>query len=388
MASWLATGPPVMVCWPPARVVTIWSCRWKFWIAPPAISTIARDDRDRQQDADAGRGPGRPRSCRARSVRERANPRTSAMATAMPTAAETKFCTARPAICTRWPMRRLTRVGLPVGVGDEADRGVPRQRRRHRRRRVVEVQRQLALHQLEDEQEQDADRRERQHAAGVGAPGLLRLRVGADQPVDAPARRGVLLRAVDPVHVVAERHVHGRERQRSAGEEDDPRRCRTSLRTSPGTAGRRREQRQQHRQDQADDVLVAHSRSTSFCTRPSRPKIATVSTMYMTTPMSLVSPFTTKGRSHWANMTKLDPGAAPTAAVDVFFTAERGALTDFPQPPLNTPDLLKKPDNPRSEIKIASMAKGHLSPGPASVRGQANREVRLRCRCAGKSGRR
>ena len=36
-------------------------------------------------------------------VRLRANPRTRAIATAMPTAAETKFCTARPAICTRWP---------------------------------------------------------------------------------------------------------------------------------------------------------------------------------------------------------------------------------------------------------------------------------------------
>ncbi len=38
-----------------------------------------------------------------RSVRLRANPRTSATATAMPTAADTKFCTARPAICTTYP---------------------------------------------------------------------------------------------------------------------------------------------------------------------------------------------------------------------------------------------------------------------------------------------
>ena len=35
-----------------------------------------------------------------RSVLLRAKPRTSAIATAIPTAAETKFCTARPAICT------------------------------------------------------------------------------------------------------------------------------------------------------------------------------------------------------------------------------------------------------------------------------------------------
>ena len=35
-------------------------------------------------------------------VRLRAKPRTTAIATAMPTAADTKFCTARPAICTKW----------------------------------------------------------------------------------------------------------------------------------------------------------------------------------------------------------------------------------------------------------------------------------------------
>ncbi len=37
-------------------------------------------------------------------VRERAKPRTSATAMAIPTDADAKFCTARPAICTRWPM--------------------------------------------------------------------------------------------------------------------------------------------------------------------------------------------------------------------------------------------------------------------------------------------
>ena len=39
-----------------------------------------------------------------RSVFDRVNPRISATATAMPTAAETKFWTASPAICTRCPM--------------------------------------------------------------------------------------------------------------------------------------------------------------------------------------------------------------------------------------------------------------------------------------------
>ena len=39
-----------------------------------------------------------------RSVRLRTNPRTRATATAMPTAAETKFWTVRPAVATAWPM--------------------------------------------------------------------------------------------------------------------------------------------------------------------------------------------------------------------------------------------------------------------------------------------
>ena len=38
------------------------------------------------------------------SVRRRTIPRTSAMATAMPTAAETKFWTVSPAIWVRWPI--------------------------------------------------------------------------------------------------------------------------------------------------------------------------------------------------------------------------------------------------------------------------------------------
>ena len=100
MTSWLATGPPVMVCWAPPRVVTTWSCRWKFWIAPPAISTIAPTIAigSRMRSTVRTRSTQKlPRS----PVRLRANPRTSAIATAMPTAAETKFCTASPAICTR-----------------------------------------------------------------------------------------------------------------------------------------------------------------------------------------------------------------------------------------------------------------------------------------------
>ena len=108
-------------------------------------------------------------------------------------------------------LRRFTGVGLPVGVGHEADRGVPGECRRHRGGGVVEVQRQLALHELQNEKEHDADRREGKHAARVRAPRLFRFRVGPDQPVDDALTARILGGGVDPVHVVAERHVNGRQ---------------------------------------------------------------------------------------------------------------------------------------------------------------------------------
>ena len=102
MASWLATGPPVIDWCAPASVLTV-CVSWKFWIAPPATRTMAMTNAIGSRI----RTVVRIRSTQklpSLSVRLRANPRTTAIATAMPTAAETKFCTARPAICTRWPM--------------------------------------------------------------------------------------------------------------------------------------------------------------------------------------------------------------------------------------------------------------------------------------------
>ncbi len=76
---------------------------WKFWIAPPAISTIAAS----AQTGSRIRTTVRTRSTQklpSWSVFFRAKPRTTAIATAIPTAADTKFCTARPDIWTRWPI--------------------------------------------------------------------------------------------------------------------------------------------------------------------------------------------------------------------------------------------------------------------------------------------
>ena len=97
MASWLATGPPVSVWVPPARVAISFGLA-KFCTTPPIISTTAAT-------IDSGsrmRTTARVRSTQklpTRSVCSRVNPRISATATARPTAADRKFCTASPAIC-------------------------------------------------------------------------------------------------------------------------------------------------------------------------------------------------------------------------------------------------------------------------------------------------
>jgi hypothetical protein len=102
MISWLATGPPVM-CWvAPASVVASVPAE-RFCTMPAATNTIApttatgRSTRRQIRTRSTQKLPRLP-------VETRANPRTSANETAIPTAAETKFCTARPDIWTRWPM--------------------------------------------------------------------------------------------------------------------------------------------------------------------------------------------------------------------------------------------------------------------------------------------
>ena len=102
MASWEATGPPVMVWWTPAKVVASVP-EERFCTAPSASSRMVADDRERQQDAQQLRTRS-TQKLPIRSVRLRVKPRISATATAMPTAAETKFCTASPDIWTRWPI--------------------------------------------------------------------------------------------------------------------------------------------------------------------------------------------------------------------------------------------------------------------------------------------
>ena len=98
MTSCEATGPPGRFCVLPASVV-ISVKPLKFCTTPPAIRMIAPTI----ASGSSSRNDPRNRSTQKLPIvpdLRRAKPRTRATATAMPTAADTKFCTARPASCT------------------------------------------------------------------------------------------------------------------------------------------------------------------------------------------------------------------------------------------------------------------------------------------------
>ncbi|GAA3159240.1 hypothetical protein GCM10020001_099080 [Nonomuraea salmonea] len=91
-----------MACVPPVRVVTCWTPE-RFCTTPPATSTSA----PAKAIGSRMRSVPRTRSTQKLPIvadSRRAKPRTRATATAMPAAAETKFCTASAAICVRCPM--------------------------------------------------------------------------------------------------------------------------------------------------------------------------------------------------------------------------------------------------------------------------------------------
>ena len=102
MASWEATGPPWRTWWPPAIVAIVCGSA-RFWMTPPAMRTTART----AAMGSSTRTVPRVRSTQklpSRSLPVRARPRTRATATARPVAAERKFWTVSPAICTAYPV--------------------------------------------------------------------------------------------------------------------------------------------------------------------------------------------------------------------------------------------------------------------------------------------
>ena len=102
MASWLAAGPPGITWAAPSTVVTV-SKPPRFWTTPWLTSTMAAT----KAMGSRTRTVPRTRSTQKLpmvSDRRRTSPRMRATATARPTAAETKFWTARPTIWVRWLM--------------------------------------------------------------------------------------------------------------------------------------------------------------------------------------------------------------------------------------------------------------------------------------------
>ena len=100
IASWLAIGPPGSVCVWPDTVVTAFDA-WKFCTTPWLTSTSANTNASGNRTRVVVRTRSTqklPSVC----VRRRTRPRINATATAAPAAADTKLCTARPAICVRY----------------------------------------------------------------------------------------------------------------------------------------------------------------------------------------------------------------------------------------------------------------------------------------------
>jgi hypothetical protein len=106
IAIWLATGPPGIDCGPTSAATApstgVASLKpWKFCTTPPSESRIAttKDSGSRIRRVVRVRSTQKLPSVR---CPRRAMPRMMAITTAMPAAAETKFCTARPSIWVRW----------------------------------------------------------------------------------------------------------------------------------------------------------------------------------------------------------------------------------------------------------------------------------------------
>ena len=139
----------------------------------------------------------------------RAKPRISATSTAMPAAAEKKFCTARASHLRQIAHRGFAAIALPVGVGDEADRRVEG-RIRTDRAESLRIQRQHALQALHGIHCQHTEQRKPQHRQRIAGPAHFLLAVHAAQAVKKifdrsyPAHERWQLALVNSRHVPAE----------------------------------------------------------------------------------------------------------------------------------------------------------------------------------------
>ena len=149
--------------------------------ARAATSAIGSSTRTTVRTRSAQKLPTRPASPRSRPL---ASPRASAAATAMPTAGGQEVLHRQAAGLHEVAERGLAGVPLPVGVGHEADGGVPRAV--GRQGAEAERERQVLLQPAEGVEHEDADQREAEHREGVGAPVLVGVGVDAQHPVGRP----------------------------------------------------------------------------------------------------------------------------------------------------------------------------------------------------------
>ena len=117
----------------------------------------------------------------------RAMPRTSATASAMPTAAEMKLWNASWLICEKYDIVDSPAVRLPVRVRGEGGRGLERLPVGHGRQRL-RVEREEVLESQRHVGQQHGRGAEEQHRARVTGPVLVLLRVHARQPVERHVR--------------------------------------------------------------------------------------------------------------------------------------------------------------------------------------------------------
>ena len=102
--------------------------------------------------------------------------------------------------------RALATVVLPVGVGDEADRGVEAEIFGHRRH-ALRIERQEALQAQQAVEDQKASDVKEQHGDGVGEPVLLALLVDASEPIKTGFDGAQDRRQERPLAVEDARHV-------------------------------------------------------------------------------------------------------------------------------------------------------------------------------------
>ena len=231
IASWLATGPPGSSASRPGRVV---ASREAVEVLDDALARRARARRRTPAAAGCARRPrtGRPRSCRSCRSGARARPRIERDRDGDADGGRDEVLHREPGHLGEVAHRRLAGVVLPVRVGDEADRGVERERRRDGCD-VGRVERQRALDALEHVEAEHRDDAEREQRERVDVHRCSRSGVDAASAVDDALDREEHAVRPAPAPPARTRARYGTEQPR--GDEDGDRRARAAGASSPSS---------------------------------------------------------------------------------------------------------------------------------------------------------